>query len=72
VLEDFETAVGVETNGHQNYKNWERMEKYHPYSNADWRKTKNGVFELGTDFYLKSGEVLEESTHYTKMFEKFR
>lgn len=60
----------METNGHQNYKNWEEMEEYHPYTNAEWRKTQNGVFELGDDFYKKSGGVLKESPYYIKMFEK--
>ncbi|MFW6277198.1 MAG: enolase C-terminal domain-like protein [Prolixibacteraceae bacterium] len=61
----------LETNGHQNYKNWEEMESYHPFTDAEWRKTKDGVFELGDDFYAKSGGILEESNHYQKMFEKF-
>ena len=60
----------LETNGHQNYKNWQQMETYHPFTNAEWRKTKNGIFELGPDFYAKSGGVLTESGHYQKMFEK--
>lgn len=62
----------LETNGHQNYKNWETMESYHPFTNAEWRKTKDGVFELDDDFYAKSGGVLTESSHYNKMFEKMR
>lgn len=60
----------LETNGHQNYKNWAEMESYHPFENSEWRKTKNGVFELGTDFYQKNGGVLTDSTHYQKMFAK--
>jgi L-alanine-DL-glutamate epimerase-like enolase superfamily enzyme len=62
----------LETNGHQNYKNWAEMESYHPFPAAEWRKTKNGVFELGKDYYEKSGGVLTDSTHYQKMFEKHR
>jgi len=60
----------LETNGHQNYKNWAEMESYHPFPNAEWRKTKNGVFELGEDYYAKSGGILTNSAHYEKMFEK--
>ena len=60
----------LETNGHQNYKNWAVMESYHPFANADWRKTKEGVFELGKDYYLKSGGILDDSEHYRKMFTK--
>jgi L-alanine-DL-glutamate epimerase-like enolase superfamily enzyme len=60
----------LETNGHQNYKNWNEMEEYHPYTNAEWRKTKDGIFEIEEDFYEKSGGVLKDSPHYMKMFEK--
>ena len=62
----------LETNGHQNYKNWSKMESYHPFTDAEWRKTKDGVFELGDDFYAKSGGILAESPHYMKMFEKLK
>ena len=60
----------LETNGHQNYKNWDEMEAYHPFAKAEWRKTKGGVFELDDDYYSKSGGVLTDSNHYTNMFEK--
>ncbi|MBT3385391.1 MAG: twin-arginine translocation signal domain-containing protein [Prolixibacteraceae bacterium] len=60
----------LETNGHQNYKKWAEMETYHPFSEAEWRKTKNGVFELDEDYYSKSGGVLTDSDHYKKMFSK--
>jgi hypothetical protein len=43
----------LETNGHQNYKKWQHMFSYHPYPNASWTKTKNGVFELDQDYYQK-------------------
>jgi L-alanine-DL-glutamate epimerase-like enolase superfamily enzyme len=58
----------LESNGHQNYKNWMTMESYHPYPDAGWRKTKNGVFNLDKDFYDKSGGVFTESLHYTEFF----
>jgi L-alanine-DL-glutamate epimerase-like enolase superfamily enzyme len=60
----------LETNGHQNYKNWAQMESYHPFPDAEWRKTKKGIFELGDDYYVKNGGVLTDSPHYMKMFEK--
>jgi L-alanine-DL-glutamate epimerase-like enolase superfamily enzyme len=60
----------LETNGHQNYKNWKTMESYHPCPDARWRKTINGLFHLDNDFYEKSGGILSDSKHYTDMFEK--
>jgi L-alanine-DL-glutamate epimerase-like enolase superfamily enzyme len=58
----------LETNGHQNYKNWKVMETYHPFKDAEWRKTKNGIFELDKDFYEKNGGILSDSEHYLNMF----
>ena len=58
----------LETNGHQNYKNWTTMESYHPYKDAIWRKTQDGVFNLNSDFYDKSGGILSDSKHYMELF----
>jgi L-alanine-DL-glutamate epimerase-like enolase superfamily enzyme len=58
----------LETNGHQNYKNWDKMVSYHPYPDASWRKTKDGVFNLNKDYYQKDGGIFEDSQHYKKMF----
>ena len=60
----------LETNGHQNYKNWDTMFTYHPFNGASWTQTKNGVFELNDDYYRKSGGILTESDHYMNMFNK--
>jgi len=59
----------VETNGFQNYKNWLVMQRYHPFNGAVWTTSKNGVFELNSDFYQKSGGIFEDSQHYVSMFE---
>lgn len=58
----------LETNGHQNYKNWQTMESYHPFANANWRKTQDGIFNLNEEYYNVSGGILTDSKHYTKMF----
>ena len=58
----------LETNGHQNYSNWDTMVGYHPYPNASWRKTTEGVFELNDDYYEKSGGIFTPSDHYEQMF----
>jgi L-alanine-DL-glutamate epimerase-like enolase superfamily enzyme len=58
----------VETNGHQNYRNWETLRSYHSAPNAPWAQTKRGVFELDADYYARSGGVFERSPHYEKMF----
>ena len=58
----------LETNGHQNYANWKEMVSYHPYPDALWRKTTDGVFRLNKDYYQKSGGIFKESSHYENMF----
>jgi L-alanine-DL-glutamate epimerase-like enolase superfamily enzyme len=60
----------LETNGHQNYKNWETMTSYHPHANASWTKTVDGVFNLNQDYYDKSGGLLSPSLHYQEMFRR--
>jgi L-alanine-DL-glutamate epimerase-like enolase superfamily enzyme len=60
----------LETNGHQNYRNWETMFSYHPCFGASWTRTKNGVFELNKDYYEKSGGIFMDSEHYSMMFKK--
>jgi len=58
----------IETNGHQNYKNWEKMLDYHPCTGVSWMRTKDGVFNLDEDFYDKNGGIFMPSDHYEKMF----
>lgn len=58
----------LETNGHQNYRNWETMRTYHPEPDAEWAKTQMGVFNLGDDYYRKSGGIFSSSEHYNLMF----
>ncbi len=58
----------METNGHQNYANWETMEGYHPCTDAPWRQVKDGAFHLGDDFYERDGCLFDPSPHYEAMF----
>jgi len=58
----------METNGHQNYVNWNKMLTYHPSSGAPWAKTVKGVFNLDKDYYDRSGGIFEPSPHYEEWF----
>jgi L-alanine-DL-glutamate epimerase-like enolase superfamily enzyme len=58
----------LETNGHQNYSNWEVMRDYHPAKDAPWAQTQKGVFDLDEDYYKRSGGIFLPSPHYEKMF----
>ncbi len=57
----------LETNGHQNYRNWEAMRSYHTRYDAPWTKTARGLFHLDDDFYASSGGILEPSEHYRRL-----
>ena len=58
----------METNGHLNYSNWQKMESYHPRQGALWTKHLKGIFELDKDFYDSSGGIFERLPHYEAMF----
>lgn len=58
-----------ETNGHQYYAEWDEMLTYHPHSNAPWVEARNGVFELGDDYWQKSGGIFDLSEYYLDLVE---
>jgi hypothetical protein len=58
----------LETNGHQNYRNWEAMRQRHPAYGAPWTLPEKGVFRLDADFYARSGGIFERSPHYEGLF----
>lgn len=58
----------LETNGGQNYKNWESMVGYHPAGRALWNKPVNGIFNLSKDFYSKSAGIFLPLDHYEDLF----
>lgn len=58
----------LETNGHQYYRNWDRMISYHPRPEASWITSHNGIFNIDQSFYDHSGGIMEPSIHYQQMF----
>ncbi len=58
----------IESNGHQNYKNWNTMLNYHPRKDGAWVQAKNGVYELNDEFYLTGGGIFDRMPHYEEMF----
>jgi len=60
--------IGVlESNGHQNYLNWDRMKSFHPCYLQPWTNAERGIFNLNGDFYSESGGIFEPSDHYSAM-----
>jgi L-alanine-DL-glutamate epimerase-like enolase superfamily enzyme len=63
-------TVGLqETNGHQYYKNWEKLMTYHPKKDGSWVRTQKGVYLTDASFYEQSGGILSPSSHYNALFE---
>jgi L-alanine-DL-glutamate epimerase-like enolase superfamily enzyme len=58
----------LESNGHQNYRNWNTMMSYHPRMEAPWVKVKKGIYELNDEFYLSGGGIFDTMPHYEEMF----
>lgn len=58
----------LESNGHQNYKNWSTMMSYHPRKDAPWVHVNKGVYELNDEFYRTGGGIFDPMPHYEQMF----
>ena len=58
----------LESNGHQNYRNWNKMLDYHPEKNAPWVHVNQGVYELDKKFYRTGGGIFDPIPHYEEMF----
>jgi hypothetical protein len=58
----------LETNGHQNYKDWERMVSYYPDAGKSWTIPQDGLFNLDDEYYQTSGGLFKSSDHYEKLF----
>jgi len=58
----------LESNGHQNYKNWSKMQGYHPRKDASWVHVNKGIYELDQEFYKTGGGIFDPIPHYEEMF----
>lgn len=62
--------IGImESNGHQNYADWDTMKTYHPmYGKAVFAESIRGIYEIDDDFYRISGGIFRDSDYYTGLF----
>lgn len=58
----------LESNGHQNYRNWDTMLGYHPRGNGSWVNVRKGVYELDETFNNSGGGIFDPIPHYEEMF----
>ncbi|GAB3989053.1 hypothetical protein GCM10028807_13100 [Spirosoma daeguense] len=62
-------SVGLqETNGHQYFKNWDKLMTYHPKAGSSWTQTQRGVYPTDATFYAESGGIFLPSGHYEQLF----
>lgn len=59
----------LESNGHQNYQNWEDLISYHPFPDGSWLHPQDGIYNLDSGFYETAGGALNSSDHYMRLFE---
>lgn len=58
-------ASGIlESNGVQNYKNWETLIHDHPCAGASWLEPKGGMYWLDESFYTSSGGIFHSAGRY--------
>lgn len=61
-------TIGVlESNGAQNYVNWEVMQGYHPMHDRSFAKSVGGLFYSDEEFYRLNGGVFEIPEHYAML-----
>lgn len=58
----------LESNGHQNYVNWDRMKSYFPKNNASWIDVRNGFYYTNEEFFKNGGGIFDPIPHYENMF----
>ena len=64
-----EIKIGIlESNGEQNYVNWEKMCLYEPCFNETFAKCENGIYTLNEKFFEISGGIFKPSDYYDKLF----
>jgi L-alanine-DL-glutamate epimerase-like enolase superfamily enzyme len=57
----------LETNGHQNYANWETMRSYHANPEASWANASDGVYTLNDAYFARAGDIFEVPERYLRM-----
>lgn len=58
----------VESNGHQNYVNWDQMRQYYPKHEASWVNVREGFYHTNAEFFNNGGGIFDPIPHYEAMF----
>jgi L-alanine-DL-glutamate epimerase-like enolase superfamily enzyme len=54
----------MESNGPENYGRWPQMLAEHSRAGAPWLAARDGVYELGEEYYVAGGGILDEPASY--------
>lgn len=57
----------IESNGNQNYKNWEKMKSLHPLKDANWINPQDSIFTIDSDYYKINGGILLNPNEYSSL-----
>lgn len=58
----------MESNGAQNYKNWDKMCTYHPLHGSSYNYlSENGIFSLEDEFYRHCGGIFRDAPAYDRL-----
>lgn len=60
----------IESNGHQNYRNWENMMNGHPARDGAWVRAERGVYQLNREFYQTSGGIFQSNPYWENRFKE--
>ena len=60
----------VESNGHQTYRNWEKMKQYLLDPKAPWIEVEKGVYRTNADYFREGGGIFRESLHYETLLKR--
>lgn len=60
----------MESNGHQNYLNWQAMEQRIPFYKETWHEVKDGFYDTSDQFYESGGGIFDPIPYYEEMFNK--
>ena len=60
----------LESNGSQNYKNWNKMQSYLPASDEPWVKVDAGLHQTKTNYFETGGGIFDELPHYENLFKQ--
>ena len=58
----------LESNGQQNYLNWNKMMTHFPTNKKPWVKPVNGVYSTNDEFFRTGGGIFEDLKYYEGLF----